>query len=62
MKGKEKFDEILEQIKIVNTDGAKFYNEGNKAAGTRLKKALMNISKLNKAWRKELFEKRPMVD
>jgi len=61
MKGKEKFDEILEQVEVVKVDGAKFYT-GNKSAGTRLKKALMNISKLNKAWRKEIFEKRSMGD
>ena len=54
MKGKAKFDEILEQVEIAKTEGAKFY-DGNKAAGTRLRKALMNVSKLNKVWRKELF-------
>jgi len=57
MKGEEMFNEILEQIEIVNAEGVKFYG-GNKAAGTRLRKALMNISKLNKSWRNVLFEKK----
>lgn len=54
-KGEEKYNEILKEIEIVKEDGLKFYGGGNKAAGLRLRKALMNISKLNKAWRKEVI-------
>ena len=54
-KGEEKYNEIIEQVEIVKNDGLKFYEQGNKAAGLRLRKALMNITKLNKAWRKEVI-------
>jgi hypothetical protein len=54
-KGEEQYKEILNQIEIVKEEGEKFYDKGNKAAGTRFRKALMTISKLNKALRKETF-------
>ena len=55
--GQEKYNEIVEQMEIAKINGSKFYDEGNKAAGLRLRKALMNITKLNKAWRKEVIKK-----
>ena len=54
-KGKEIFNKILEEMEAVKENGDKFYNENNKSAGARLRKALMNITKLNKAWRKEVI-------
>lgn len=45
----ELFDEYL-------GESAKFEEKGNKAAGTRARKALMEISKLCKTRRKEIQE------
>ena len=53
--GQEKYNEILEQMEVAKEEGLKFYGGDNKAAGLRLRKALMNITKLNKAWRKEVI-------
>lgn len=51
-KGEEVCNQINEQIVIFQTNAAKFY-EGNKAAGTRARKALDAIAKLKVLWRKE---------
>ena len=60
--GEEKYNEILEQMEIVKINGSDYYEQDNKAAGLRLRKALMNISKLNKVWRKEVIAKKSMGD
>ena len=54
--GEKKYNEILEEMEIAKINGADYYQQDNKAAGLRLRKALMNISKLNKAWRKEVIK------
>lgn len=56
--GEEKYNEILKEFEIAKEEGVKFYGDDNKAAGLRLRKALMNISKLNKAWRKQVIGKK----
>ena len=43
--GQEKYNEIVEQMEIAKINGSKFYDESNKAAGLRLRKAFMNITK-----------------
>lgn len=50
-------DKIVEQMEIYLSDNAKF-EEGNKAAGTRARKALNEISKLGKERRKEIQEQK----
>ena len=47
-------EQILEQIEIYHADNQKFDEEYNKAAGTRARKALNEISKLCKVRRKEI--------
>ena len=53
--GQEKYNKILEEMEIAKINGSDYYEQGNKSAGLRLRKALMNITKLNKAWRKEVI-------
>lgn len=40
------FEEIEHRINELQPDADKFYENGNKAAGTRLRKGLLEISKL----------------
>lgn len=40
------FEEIELKVSALRADADKFYENGNKAAGTRLRKGLMDISKL----------------
>lgn len=40
------FEEIELKVSELKTDADKFYEHGNKAAGTRLRKGLLEISKL----------------
>tara|TARA_B100000700_G_C14999227_1_gene835452 strand:- start:796 stop:972 length:177 start_codon:yes stop_codon:yes gene_type:complete len=51
-------EQILEQIEIYHADNQKFDEKFNKAAGTRARKALNEISKLCKVRRKEIQEKK----
>jgi len=54
-KGENTFNKILEEMEAVKINGPDYYDNNNKSAGLRLRKALMNITKLNKAWRKEVI-------
>lgn len=49
----EDFQAILESAKA---DFEKFYDKGNAAAGTRVRKALQDIANLSKEVRKEVTE------
>lgn len=55
MENYTKIKEILEQA---DTDAEKFYNQGNKAAGTRLRKAMLELKNIAQEVRKEILEKR----
>tara|TARA_R110000851_G_scaffold145439_1_gene284888 strand:+ start:457 stop:642 length:186 start_codon:yes stop_codon:yes gene_type:complete len=48
--------QITEQYEIYIDDNAKFTESGNKAAGTRARKALATLMKLAKDRRKEIQE------
>ena len=52
--------ELVNQIKevaaVAEMEAEKFYNKGNKAAGTRARKALSEIGKLAKIRRQEIQE------
>jgi predicted secreted protein len=54
MSGKEMFNQLVEAF---NTDYEKFTG-GNKAAGTRARKALSEMSKLCKSLRQEIQDKK----
>tara|TARA_Y100000310_G_scaffold295486_1_gene326878 strand:- start:222 stop:401 length:180 start_codon:yes stop_codon:yes gene_type:complete len=49
-------DQLNEQFAVYVEENAKFVEKSNKAAGTRARKALMEISKLCKGRRKEIQE------
>lgn len=49
----EKLISILEETKV---DYYKFYSKGNKAAATRLRKSLQDVSKLCKTAREQVMD------
>ena len=50
------YNQIKELIASVEQDADKFYNGGNSAAGTRVRKALQEIKNLASEGRKEVSE------
>lgn len=52
----ENWNKILEIHTAAQDDAGKFYEKGNNAAGTRLRKAYKEIADLCKAGRKEVSE------
>ncbi|ADY51322.1 hypothetical protein Pedsa_0749 [Pseudopedobacter saltans DSM 12145] len=52
----EKFSKVKELIASAEADAEKFYNNGNGAAGTRLRKALQEIKGLAQEIRNEVTE------
>ena len=52
----EKFEELKTLITSIEEDAVKFYEKGNKAAGTRARKALQEIRNLAKDIRSEISE------
>ncbi|HMI01213.1 MAG TPA: hypothetical protein VK541_01950 [Pedobacter sp.] len=53
-----KFAKLKEVVTSVETDVKKFYNSGNNAAGTRVRKALQEIKGLAQEIRAEVTEKK----
>jgi len=49
-----KFDEIKELVEAIQQDADKFYQGGNKAAGTRVRKAMSKLGVLTKETRAEI--------
>lgn len=49
-----KFDKLVELVDGAKDDAEKFYANGNKAAGTRLRGAMMEITKKAKEVRTEV--------
>ncbi|WP_026898837.1 hypothetical protein [Daejeonella oryzae] len=54
----EKFTKIKEQIASIEKDAELFYNKDNKAAGTRLRKAMQELKGLAQEIRTEVTEKK----
>ena len=54
----ESHDKIVEAIDAYLEENAKFEDKGNKAAGTRARKALMDLKNLATARRKEIQAKK----
>jgi len=54
----EKYTKIKEILEQADTDADKFYNQGNKAAGTRLRKAMLELKNIAQDVRKEILEMR----
>jgi primosomal protein N'' len=54
----EKFQSLKALVATAETEAEKFYNKGNGAAGTRLRKTLQEIKTTAQAIRNEVTEKK----
>ncbi|TDO23969.1 histone H1 [Pedobacter duraquae] len=54
----EKFAKVKELLASVEADAEKFYNAGNSAAGTRVRKAMQDLKVLAQDIRAEVTEKK----
>jgi len=54
----EKFTKLKELLATVEADADKFYNAGNSAAGTRVRKAMQDLKVLAQDIRAEVTEKK----
>ncbi len=52
----EKYNQLKSLLASIEQDADKFYNKGNKASGTRVRKALQEIKTLASDIRKEVTE------
>ncbi len=50
----EKYSKLKELVVAIEEDFAKFYEKGNKAAGTRARKAMQDVKTLAQDIRKEV--------
>lgn len=57
-KNMEKFSKVKEVIAAIEADAEKFYNGGNAAAGTRVRKAMQDLKGLAQDIRTEVTEKK----
>ena len=54
----EKFQKVKELVAQVEADATKFYDNGNGAAGTRVRKAMQDLKVLAQEIRTEVTEKK----
>jgi len=54
----EKFSKVKEVIAAIESDVEKFYNAGNAAAGTRVRKAMQDLKGLAQEIRTEVTDKK----
>ncbi len=54
----EKFAQVKEVVAAIEADVEKFYNAGNAAAGTRVRKAMQDLKGLAQDIRNEVTEKK----
>lgn len=54
----EKFSKVKEVVAAIEADVEKFYNAGNAAAGTRVRKAMQDLKGLAQEIRTEVTEKK----
>lgn len=52
----EKFTKVKEVLASIEADAEKFYNAGNSAAGTRVRKAMQELKNLAQEIRTEVTE------
>lgn len=58
----EKINQLKELIALAEKDAEKFTGSGNKAAGTRVRKAMLDIGKLAKEIRTEVQDMKNSAD
>lgn len=54
----EKFEKVKELVSAIEADATKFYENGNSAAGTRVRKAMQDLKVLAQEIRAEVTEKK----
>lgn len=54
----ERYEELREKVLSVEEDCVKFYSKENKAAGTRIRKAMQEIKNMAQDIRKEVQHKK----
>jgi hypothetical protein len=54
----EKFTKVKELVASIEADAEKFYNAGNSAAGTRVRKTMQDLKTLAQEIRAEVTEKK----
>ncbi|AZI24092.1 histone H1 [Pedobacter sp. G11] len=54
----EKFEKVKELVSAIEADATKFYDGGNGAAGTRVRKAMQDLKVLAQEIRAEVTEKK----
>lgn len=54
----EKFEKVKELVSSIEADATKFYDGGNAAAGTRVRKAMQDLKVLAQEIRAEVTEKK----
>jgi hypothetical protein len=52
----EKFNQLLKQVQDMEADFQKFYEKGQSAAGTRIRKSLSDLKKLAQDLREDVQE------
>jgi hypothetical protein len=52
----KKFEEVKSLVTALEADADKFYNKGNNAAGTRIRKGMQDLKNLAQAIRLEIQE------
>lgn len=52
----QKFQNFLDEVELLKEDAEKFFEKENKAAGTRLRKALQGIRNIAKEVRQEISD------
>jgi len=50
----KRYEELLTLVQSLETDFVKFYDEGNKSAGTRIRKGMQNLKVLAQEVRTEI--------
>ena len=54
----QKFQQVKDLVASIEADVAKFYNQNNGAAGTRVRKGMQDLKVLSGEIRKEITEKK----
>lgn len=54
----ENFNKLQAMVAEMETDFLKFYEKGNKAAGTRIRKSMQDLKNMAQDIRKDVLEKR----
>jgi hypothetical protein len=56
------FENIMNHLKGLEEDFKKFYEKGNKTAGTRIRKGMQDLKEMAQEIRKEVQDKKNITD